>query len=92
MIRLLTAPVSTWRPAVTFMFPDSGYLLLDGLVSMLVEHLKAGDRLQLNGLGVLEVKYRPARAGRNPATGETIQIAARKADAFKPAKDLKCAL
>ena len=47
---------------------------------------------QGSGLGVLEVKTRAARAGRNPATGETIQIAASKKIAFRPAKELKEAI
>ena len=63
--------------------------MLSGVVDLLVEHLKAGDKLRLKGLGVLEVKNRPARTGRNPATGATVQIAASKKIAFRPAKELK---
>lgn len=63
--------------------------MLDGVVEMLVKRLKAGDKLRLSGLGILEVKDRPARAGRNPATGATIQIAASKKIAFRAAKELK---
>ncbi len=59
------------------------------LVGLLVAHLKAGDRLRIGGLGMLEVKDRPARSGRNPATGEAIQIAASRKIAFRPAKELK---
>jgi len=63
--------------------------LASDLVGLLVAHLKGGDRLRLAGLGVLEVKHRPARAGRNPATGEAMQIAASTKVAFRPAKELK---
>jgi DNA-binding protein HU-beta len=66
--------------------------LLDGIVGMFVDHLKAGDRLRISGLGVLEVKDRPARTGRNPATGAAIQIAASKKIAFRAAKELKEAI
>ncbi len=66
--------------------------LLDGLVETLVAHLKNGDRLRLGGLGILQVKDSPARAGRNPATGEQIQIAAKRKIVFRPAKELKDAL
>ena len=66
--------------------------VLDGVVGLLVEHLRAGDRLRLGGLGVLEVRDRPARSGRNPATGEAMQIAASRKVAFRPAKELKDAL
>ena len=64
-------------------------LLLTDLVALMIDHLKTGDRLRINGLGILEVKNRPARQGRNPATGETIQIKASKKIAFRPAKELK---
>ena len=66
--------------------------VLDGVVGLLVEHLRAGDRLRLGSLGVLEVRDRPARNGRNPATGEAMQIAASRKVAFRPAKELKDAL
>lgn len=66
--------------------------LLDGMVEVLIAHLKKGNRLRLGGLGILQVKDSPARQGRNPATGEKIQIAAKKKIAFRPAKDLKDAL
>jgi len=66
--------------------------LFDGVVDLLVDRLKAGDKLRLKGLGILEVKDRPARTGRNPATGAPIQIAASKKIAFRPAKELKDAL
>jgi DNA-binding protein HU-beta len=66
--------------------------ILNGLVGILVQHLKSGDRLRINGLGVLEVKDKPERAGRNPATGEAITIKASKKIAFRPAKELKEAI
>ncbi len=59
---------------------------------MLVTHLKSGDRLRIGGLGILEVKNRPARMGRNPATGAAIQIQASKKIAFRAAKELKDAI
>ncbi len=60
-----------------------------GVFEMLVAHLKAGDRVRIAGLDILEVKDRPARMGRNPATGEAVQIKASKTVAFRAAKDLK---
>lgn len=66
--------------------------VLGDVVGYLVEHLTAGDRVRIGGLGILEVKSRPARAGRNPATGEAIQIAASKKVAFRAAKELKDAV
>ncbi|MGE3482816.1 MAG: HU family DNA-binding protein [Gammaproteobacteria bacterium] len=66
-----------------------GHALLAGMVELMTAHLKNGDRIRMNGLGILEVRNRPARMGRNPATGEAIQIAASKEVAFRPAKELK---
>ncbi len=56
---------------------------------IVVGHLKSGERVRIGGFGILEVKDRPARMGRNPATGEAVQIAASRKVAFRVAKDLK---
>ena len=58
----------------------------------LVDHLKAGERVRIGGLGIIEVKNRPARMGRNPATGEAIQVKASRKVAFRAAKELKEAI
>ena len=50
--------------------------LLTDFVATMIRHLKQGDRIRMSGLGILEVKTRVARNGRNPATGESIQIKA----------------
>jgi len=63
--------------------------VLGDLVSLITKHLKKGDRIRIGGLGILSVRKRAARIGRNPATGEQIQIKASKKVAFRPAKDLK---
>jgi DNA-binding protein HU-beta len=60
-----------------------------GMVDLVTKHLKNGDRVSMSGLGILEVKDRPARTGRNPATGASIKIAASKKVAFRAAKELK---
>ena len=54
--------------------------------------LKAGDEVTLPGLGKFSVTAKPAREGRNPRTGETLQIAARKAPKFSAGKALKDAV
>ncbi len=66
-----------------------GQAILEDLVAMLTKHLKKGDRIRIGGLGVLQVRKRPARMGRNPATGEAIKIKASKKVAFRAAKELK---
>ncbi len=66
--------------------------MLEDLVTKITEHLKNGDRIRIGGLGILQVRSRAARTGRNPATGEEIQIKASKKVAFRPAKELKDAI
>jgi DNA-binding protein HU-beta len=66
--------------------------LLMEMVVDITKHLKKGARIRLNGLGILQVRKRPARMGRNPATGEAIKIKASKKVAFRAAKDLKQAI
>ena len=62
---------------------------LGDLVGLVTKHLKKGDRIRIGGLGILQVRKRAARMGRNPATGEPIQIKASKKVAFRAAKELK---
>jgi DNA-binding protein HU-beta len=66
--------------------------VLSDMVDVMVRHLKMGDRVRIGGLGILQVRSRAARMGRNPATGEQIQIKASKKVAFRPAKELKEAI
>ncbi|GGA75701.1 DNA-binding protein HU-beta [Neiella sp. HB171785] len=65
---------------------------LDALVEAVTDTLKAGDQVALVGFGTFTVRERAARSGRNPQTGETIEIAAAKVPAFKPGKALKDAV
>jgi len=67
-------------------------ILCDDWVAMVVKSLKKGNRIRMAGLGILQVKKRAARMGRNPATGETISIPAKKKIAFRAAKELKDAV
>jgi DNA-binding protein HU-beta len=70
----------------------AGEALLGDLVGMITKHLKKGERVRIAGLGILQVRNRAARMGRNPATGEAIKIKASKKVAFRAAKDLKMAV
>ena len=69
----------------------AGQDLLGDLVGLITKHLKRGERVRIAGLGILQVRKRSARMGRNPATGEPIQIKAGKKVAFRPSKELKLA-
>lgn len=62
---------------------------LNDFVDLTVKNLKKGHKVRITGLGIFQVKKRPARMGRNPATGETIKIKASKKVAFRAAKELK---
>ena len=66
--------------------------MLDDLIAMITKHLKKGDRIRIGGLGILQVRKRAARMGRNPATGEAIKIKASKKVAFRATKELKMAI
>ena len=63
--------------------------VLEDFVANLGKHLKKGDKIRIAGLGIFQVRKRPARMGRNPATGEAIKIKASKKVAFRASKDLK---
>ena len=63
--------------------------VLDDFVATVTKHLKKGARVRIGGLGILQVRKRAARMGRNPATGEAIKIKASKKVAFRAAKELK---
>lgn len=62
---------------------------LDAVTEAVVSSLSSGESVSLSGLGNFVVKDRKARQGRNPQTGETIQIAATKVVSFKPSSSLK---
>lgn len=63
--------------------------ILTEIVDIIAKNLKKGSRVRIGGLGILQVKKRAARMGRNPATGEAIKIKASKKVAFRALKELK---
>ena len=65
---------------------------LKAFVDVVAEELKKGEKIQLVGFGTFEVSERAAREGRNPASGQPMQIAASKAPKFKAGKALKDAI
>jgi DNA-binding protein HU-beta len=65
---------------------------VDAVFDSILDALKNGDKVQLIGFGNFEVRERAARKGRNPQTGEEIEIGASKVPAFKPGKALKDAV
>ena len=68
---------------------DDAKKAVEALFETIKTTLAEGEKIQLVGFGTFEVRERAARTGRNPQTGEEIQIAAGKVPAFKPGKELK---
>jgi len=62
---------------------------LTDFVALIAKNLKKGAKIRISGLGILQVRKRAARMGRNPATGQAIKIKASKKIAFRAAKELK---
>ena len=65
---------------------------VDAVVSSIASTLQKGEQVSVVGFGTFSVKHRAARAGRNPRTGETIQIKASNVPGFKAGKALKDAV
>ena len=63
--------------------------VVNATLDTIAAELKKGEKVQLSGFGIFEVKDRKAKVGRNPHTRESIQIPAGKVPAFKPSKALK---
>jgi DNA-binding protein HU-beta len=62
---------------------------IDAFLDAVAEGLSRGERIDFRGFGAFAVRESAARSGRNPRTGETIQIAARKTPTFKVGKELR---
>lgn len=69
-----------------------GGAAVDAVVDAITKALAKGEKISIAGFGNFEVRDRPARTGRNPRTGEPVQIKASKAPAFKASKNLKDAV
>jgi DNA-binding protein HU-beta len=94
-----TAPKTVTSKHLTYTLAETHQLskkqalkLMEDLIGMITKHLKRGERVKIAGLGILQVRSRAARMGRNPATGEAMHIKASKKVAFRASKDLKVAI
>jgi len=63
--------------------------VLTGFWDTVIESLAQGESVELRGFGSFRVQHRPPRKARNPATGESIQVDARRVPVFKPAREFK---
>ncbi|WP_037586263.1 integration host factor subunit beta [Stenoxybacter acetivorans] len=59
------------------------------LVDTMVQALSQGERIEIRGFGSFDLNYRPARIGRNPKTGEKVEVEAKYVPHFKPGKELR---
>jgi DNA-binding protein HU-beta len=91
-VTLSTKQLATELAGKHEMSNKAAHGFLDDTIATITKHLKKGTRIRLNGLGILVVRKRAARMGRNPATGEAIKIKASKKVAFRAAKELKEAI
>jgi DNA-binding protein HU-beta len=66
--------------------------LFNDMTDTIIKNIKKGSKVRISGIGILQVKKRAARMGRNPATGESIKIKASKKVALSVARDLKQSL
>lgn len=66
--------------------------LLNDVTEAIIKTIKKGSKVRISGIGILQVKKRAARIGRNPATGESIKIKASKKVSLSVARDLKQSL
>ncbi|PCI00087.1 MAG: integration host factor subunit beta [Alphaproteobacteria bacterium] len=63
--------------------------IVDTIIEEMSAALERGDRIELRGFGAFSVKHRAPRKGRNPRTGETVQVPAKRTPAFKTGKALR---
>ena len=64
-------------------------VVVQEVLDSIIEALQSGDRVELRGFGSFRMKDRKARVGRNPKTGETVQVPAKRVGHFRPGKNLK---
>ena len=67
-------------------------IAVNSVFDIIIDQLRQGEKVQIVGFGAFDVRERPARKGRNPMTGEAIEIEATRSVAFKPGKSLKDAM
>src|ERR1035437_10084175 len=69
--------------------PKNNEGILGTLFASVVRSLRAGDKLEIRGFGSFRTRHRKSRVGRNPKTGDRVDVPAKKIPFFKPSKELK---
>jgi len=81
---LITAVVSR----LPYLTRTDAEMIVETMFGSIIERLAQGDRIEIRGFGSFAVRYRAARLGRNPKTGEIVQISAKRVPHFKIGKEL----
>ena len=74
---------------VTELTRKDSEVIVDTLFESVIKALREGDKLEVRGFGSFRVRQRNARVGRNPKTGEKVEVPAKRVPYFKPSKELK---
>jgi integration host factor subunit beta len=74
---------------VTELTRKDSEVIVDTMFESVIKALKAGDKLEVRGFGSFRVRQRNARVGRNPKTGDKVEVPAKRVPYFKPSKELK---
>jgi integration host factor subunit beta len=74
---------------VTELTRKDSEVIVDTMFESVIKALKSGDKLEVRGFGSFRVRQRNARVGRNPKTGEKVEVPAKRVPYFKPSKELK---
>ena len=74
---------------VTELTRKDSEVIVDTLFESVIKALRVGDKLEVRGFGSFRVRQRNSRVGRNPKTGEKVEVPAKKVPYFKPSKELK---
>jgi integration host factor subunit beta len=74
---------------VTELTRKDSEVIVDTLFESVIKALRDGDKLEVRGFGSFRVRQRNARVGRNPKTGEKVEVPAKRVPYFKPSKELK---
>jgi integration host factor subunit beta len=74
---------------VTELTRKDSEVIVDTLFDSVIKALRTGDKLEVRGFGSFRVRQRNARVGRNPKTGEKVEVPAKRVPYFKPSKELK---
>ena len=74
---------------VTELTRKDSEVIVDTLFESVIKALRDGDKLEVRGFGSFRVRQRNARTGRNPKTGEKVEVPAKRVPYFKPSKELK---